>query len=87
MWLTFSCRAICGTSTLLPLNWNEVLRAITPSAEILLRSVMMSSVIPSLKYSCSGSPLMFVKGKMAIEGLLVMALAAAGTTRGAPETR
>ena len=31
-------------------------------------SVMMSSVMPSLKYSCSGSPLILVKGSTAIEG-------------------
>ena len=37
---------------------NALLRETTASAEILLRSVMTSSVIPSLKYSCSGSPLM-----------------------------
>ena len=30
--------------------------------------VIMASVIPSLKYSCSGSPLMFSKGKTAMEG-------------------
>ena len=30
---------------------------------------MMSSVMPSEKYSCSESPLMFAKGKTAIEGL------------------
>ena len=29
---------------------------------------MMSSVMPSLKYSCSGSPLMLAKGRTAIEG-------------------
>src|SRR6266849_3051280 len=33
------------------------------------RAVMRSSVIPSLKYSWSRSPLMLVKGKTAIEGL------------------
>ncbi len=32
-------------------------------------AVMMSSVIPSEKYSCSGSPLRFSKGNTAIEGL------------------
>ena len=41
----------------------------TNRLEILDRSVMMSSVIPSLKYSCSGSLLILVKGKTAIEGL------------------
>ena len=32
---------------------------------------MMSSVIPSEKYSCSGSPLMLLNGKTAIEGPLI----------------
>ena len=34
-----------------------------------LSSVMMSSVMPSEKYSCSGSPLILVKGSTAIDGL------------------
>src|SRR5215475_2188653 len=33
------------------------------------RAVMMSSTRPSTKYSCSGSPLMFWKGKTAMDGL------------------
>ena len=33
------------------------------------RAGMMSSVIPSAKYSCSGSPLIFWKGRTAIDGL------------------
>ena len=33
------------------------------------RPVMMSSVSPSAKYSCSGSPPMFWNGRTAIEGL------------------
>ena len=32
--------------------------------------VMISSIMPSAKCSCSGSPLMFWKGKAAIDGLL-----------------
>ena len=32
-------------------------------------AVMMSSVMPSAKYSCSGSPLMLVNGSTASEGL------------------
>ena len=34
--------------------------------------VIMSSVMPSAKYSCSSSPLIFVNGKTAIEGGLVV---------------
>ena len=41
----------------------------TKRPETLERSVMMSSVMPSEKYSCSGSPDMLVKGSTAIEGL------------------
>ena len=32
-------------------------------------AVMMSSTMPSAKYSCSGSPLMFWNGSTAMEGL------------------
>ena len=32
-------------------------------------AVVMSSTIPSAKYSCSGSPLMFWNGRTAIDGL------------------
>src|SRR4030067_1864827 len=41
----------------------------TNRPEILDKSVMMSSVIPSLKYSCFGSSLIFTKGRTAMEGL------------------
>src|SRR3972149_3618635 len=37
----------------------------TKRLEIFERAVMMSSVIPSLKYSCSGSPLMLTNGRTA----------------------
>src|SRR5712692_5559790 len=37
---------------------------------ILESAVVRSSVMPSLKYSCCGSPLMLVKGRTAIEGTL-----------------
>ena len=40
----------------------------TSRPPIFERSVMMSSLIPSEKYSCSGSPDMLVKGRTAIEG-------------------
>jgi hypothetical protein len=35
------------------------LRAMTSNPDSFDKSVMTSSVMPSLKYSCSGSPLMF----------------------------
>ena len=48
----------------------------TNSPESLESSVMRSSVIPSLKYSCSGSPLMLTNGSTAMEGLSGSASAA-----------
>ena len=39
----------------------------TPSAETFDRSVVMSSLMPSLKYSCSASPLMLAKGSTQTE--------------------
>jgi hypothetical protein len=45
------------------------LRAITNSPRMRDRAVMISSTMPSAKYSCSGSPLMLLKGKTAIDGL------------------
>ena len=66
--MTFSSRATSVTFDGLPLNVKAVLRATTDSAETLERSVMMSSLIPSLKYSCSGSPLMLTNGSTQIEG-------------------
>ena len=39
-------------------------------------SVMMSSVMPSAKYSCSGSLLIFINGKTAMDGLSAVALGA-----------
>ena len=42
---------------------NDELRAITKNQRSLDSAVMMSSLMPSEKYSCSGSPLMLVNGK------------------------
>jgi hypothetical protein len=44
-------------------------RAVTKNQWIRERAVMMSSAMPSAKYSCSGSPDMLVKGRTAIDGL------------------
>src|SRR5438309_3554263 len=41
----------------------------TKSQRMRLRAVMISSTMPSTKYSCSGSPDMFWNGNTAIEGL------------------
>src|ERR1700748_1341420 len=51
----------------LPLKVNAVLRDTTCNAETLLKSVMISSLIPSLKYSCSASPLMLANGNTQME--------------------
>src|SRR5262249_61085033 len=45
------------------------LRAITNNHLNRERAVMISSTIPSAKYSCSGSPDIFWNGRTAIEGL------------------
>jgi hypothetical protein len=47
---------------------NEELRAITKNQRSLDSAVMMSSLMPSEKYSCSGSPLMLMKGSTAMAG-------------------
>jgi hypothetical protein len=45
------------------------LRAITNNCRKRDNAVMISSTMPSAKYSCSGSPLTFWNGSTAIEGL------------------
>ncbi len=69
MWLTFRRCATSIASTAWPLKVKAVLRATTSRAETLLRSVMMSSLMPSLKYSCCGSSLMLANGRTQIETL------------------
>jgi len=41
----------------------------TKSQRMRESAVMISSTMPSAKYSCSGSPLILAKGSTAIEGL------------------
>jgi hypothetical protein len=53
----------------LPLKAKDELYAITNNDRNLDSSVMMSSVIPSLKYCCSGSLLRFSNASTAIDGL------------------
>src|SRR5215217_1750108 len=62
-------------SVYIPFAPNPV-RRIPPAAvrlrrdvPLLLNLVTISSTTPSAKYSCSGSPLMFVNGRTAMEGL------------------
>jgi hypothetical protein len=45
------------------------LRAITNSQRMRLSAVMISSTMPSTKYSCPASPDMFSNGSTAIDGL------------------
>ncbi len=47
---------------------NDELRAITKIERKRDNSVIRSSLMPSAKYSCSGSPLMLAKGSTAIDG-------------------
>ena len=48
---------------------NEEFRAMTKNQRSFESAVMMSSLMPSEKYSCSGSPLIFANGRTAIAGL------------------
>ena len=70
--LTPSFSPICRTSTSLPLKAKEEVREATWMPGTLARALMISSVMPSLKYSFSGSALMLASGRTA------MALRAAG---------
>src|SRR5215470_17804646 len=70
----------------LPLYEKDEFRAITKSEWKRDNSVMMSSVTPSVKYSCSGSPVMFRNGKTAMEGLSGKSSGNCGAVAGAPVT-
>ena len=50
-----------------PLNANEAVREATRNAATRVSALMISSVIPSLKYSFSGSALRLTNGSTAIE--------------------
>src|SRR5262249_44397084 len=52
-----------------PLYVKLELRAITKSQRMRDSAVMISSTMPSAKYSCSGSPLILANGNTAIDGL------------------
>jgi hypothetical protein len=54
------------------------LRAMTNNARDFDGKVMTSSAMPSAKYSCSGSPLIFWIGSTAIDGLSGRASSGAG---------
>ena len=76
--LTCSLSAIARMSCVAPLNANDEVRDATRSERTALNALMISSVIPSLKYSFSGSALMFRNGSTAIE----FAAAGGGRTSG-----
>src|SRR5262249_10883088 len=59
----------------LPLKENDEVRAATRRDGFLARALSSSSASPSEKYSLSASPLMFTKGRTAIEATLVRAAA------------
>jgi hypothetical protein len=61
-------RLISLMSTARPLKVKLELRAMTNNDLNRESAVMISSTMPSAKYSCSGSPLMFWNGSTAIEG-------------------
>src|SRR5215469_613514 len=69
MVLTLSFSPTVRRSSVLPLNWNEDVRAATRSVGIFAKSLSSSSERPSEKYSCSLSELMLTKGSTAIEAV------------------
>src|SRR6266852_9050147 len=69
MYFTPNSRLTSCTFAALPLYVKVDVRAMTKRSGSLEREVIKSSVMPSLKYSWSRSPLMLVKGNTAIEGL------------------
>lgn len=73
---TSSSRATSWTFTALPLCTKAELREMTRGSRKRDSSVMMSSVRPSAKNSCSGSPLILTSGSTAMDGFLVMVIAA-----------
>src|SRR5215217_1468565 len=79
-------RPISLTPPFAPLKENARLRETIDRADTFPRSVMTSSVIPSEKYSCSGSPLMLANGKTQIltDGPLPCACVAEGELPDAP---
>jgi hypothetical protein len=80
---TFNVRAISGSGgidLLLPLKFITEVREITLRARICARLLISVSVMPSAKYSCSGSPDKFCKGSTAIDWIF-------GCSRFAPPRR
>ena len=63
---TFSLRSIPPMSSFFPLNANDDVRDATRSGFTLVKVLMISSAIPSLKYSFSGSLLMLTNASTAM---------------------
>ena len=72
---TFSSRAISGTSICCPLKANDDVRAATCSSGMCASTFNSCSLIPSEKYSFSGSPDIFAKGNTAIDRAPLVILA------------
>ena len=68
MYLTFNLPAISLISKAFPLNVKDEVLDVTCSPSTFTRAFKISSVIPSLKYSCSGASLMLLKGKTVMDG-------------------
>ena len=90
---TFSARAISGTVLPLPLNCMDEVREITLTPASRPSVPINSSVMPSAKYSCAGSPERFASGRMAMDRIGAAASVAAvcaprnaGSARSAPAT-
>ncbi len=65
-------------STTGPRNRKDELRAMTNSERYRDNSVMMSSVMPSLKYCCSGSSLILLNGSTAMDGFMAVGDSSSG---------
>ena len=90
---TFSARAISGTVLPLPLNCMDDVREITLTPASRPSVPINSSVMPSAKYSCAGSPERFASGRMAMDRIgatasvaAVCPLRNAGSASSAPAT-
>src|SRR3984885_5533999 len=81
---TPSFSAIVRTSSFLPLNWNDEVRAITFKSAECARWSISSSDRPSEKYSWSFFSLMSTNGSTAIDfsGIVTAAAAVGGTFAG-----
>src|SRR5689334_21217316 len=64
---TFSLRPISPMSSFFPLNANDEVRDATRSDWIRESALMISSAMPSAKYSFSGSALMLANGRTATD--------------------